>query len=289
MASVFESSLRESGVRSSSSSFWLVRTPMSAVSSTFSMSSTIVGSISRRPAKSFPQTRDEPRRSVSCARPGARAAACCVCRAGAVDGGLSTRHRRRGKREHLRRADRRWPRRRRQWARSGLRAWWRWSRPRRGRGGRLGARGMSALRSGVARLGSLIWLVSRWRGAVAAARQLTGTSLTGFLYLPAPGRSCAAHDQKTEGARPPDAPRDGEQLIELGGTEAEARIHWGSDTSTKRRQTWTGEAAADGACVEPTPSLTSRKSCVPGEVAGAYLQAPGPGVNGDVTVTIHLT
>ncbi len=68
------SSRGESELRISSSSFWLVLTPMSAVSSTFSISSTTEGSSSLRPAKSSPRRAMKPDERVR-ARPGASAAA----------------------------------------------------------------------------------------------------------------------------------------------------------------------------------------------------------------------
>ena len=61
-ASGSASSLRDSELRISSSSFWLVRTPMSAVSSTFSISSTTDGSICFLPAKISPRRAMKPER-----------------------------------------------------------------------------------------------------------------------------------------------------------------------------------------------------------------------------------
>ena len=72
-ASGSASSRRDSELRISSSSFWLVRTPMSAVSSTFSISSTIDGSISFLPAKSSPEARDEAASACAPGRARARA------------------------------------------------------------------------------------------------------------------------------------------------------------------------------------------------------------------------
>ena len=73
----------------SSSSFWLVRTPMSAVSSTFSISSTRPGSISLRPVNIWPRRATQPARVL--ARPGTSAAASrFLTRAAAGAVGLST-------------------------------------------------------------------------------------------------------------------------------------------------------------------------------------------------------
>ena len=58
-ASGSASSRRDSELRISSSSFWLVRTPMSAVSSTFSISSTTDGSICFLPREDLAQAGDE--------------------------------------------------------------------------------------------------------------------------------------------------------------------------------------------------------------------------------------
>ena len=79
-ASGSASSRRDSELRISSSSFWLVRTPMSAVSSTFSISSTTDGSIAFLPAKISPRRAMKPQRVR--ARPGAERGALARGRGG---------------------------------------------------------------------------------------------------------------------------------------------------------------------------------------------------------------
>ena len=79
------SSRRESELRISSSSFWLVRTPMSAVSSTFSISSTTDGSSSLRAREDLAEPRDEARRAR--ARQAGRQRARPPSRLGAAPGG----------------------------------------------------------------------------------------------------------------------------------------------------------------------------------------------------------
>ena len=84
-------SRRPSDERISSRSFWLVRTPMSAVSSTFSISDTNAGSTSRLPANRPPKRDTHPARVR--ARPGANAAASTGLRLAGASGCARLLHR----------------------------------------------------------------------------------------------------------------------------------------------------------------------------------------------------